>query len=510
MLRTLDLSPAERISARRNRRAADAAAVVAASAIRSATADPTTADVAADILAAEYVRAAAVAERPDVAAALAAVVRERDGRTANGRRAAERATAAERESQGYLVPRESHSETITRLVRQRYGDRAATVTANALAADHDAMTAHMADVMADTPEDKRPTRLALRTLYVADRLAAARVKSHRQVSAFIAALLAEAPTMKRDHDAATCTNPKCYRCTAARNEQGKRANTAPVRDIGTVGPLTVERQGKRQGYRPTAAAPRERTTPRAVHLLRETSLLTALDQSREHHAQLVQGMAEQGRPTSPLVTAALLALTSADGRSERVHLAERAAALPGVAAEQGKRAAVERAAAESLREQGRYASWWAVKSTTAADRAAARVESVQCHRTAAEHARRAYRAAAASALASAEQDFDPRTLTAAATAVALHAVRPGTSRVKGYVTAGPPALASALAAVERAERPPQSKRAAAYRAWSAHRLALTAAARSAVTVHQERPTTATTAAARSAVLALAEHHRRTA
>lgn len=171
--------------------------------------------------------------------------------------------------------RENRTDTTARLIGQRYG---------------------------------RPTADQVRTiltdeshLTTTDRLAAIEAAAGVHVAAVVAAVLADGPTTRPDHDPTTCGRTPCRRCDRVRRAAGV-----------DVGPLAGEERGDRR-RRPRRAdrAPAERTTAAAVRILRESHLSTMLDLSREHHATTVTASPADLTDTTPLAVHLVDAYTTA-------------------------------------------------------------------------------------------------------------------------------------------------------------------------------------------------------
>lgn len=172
-------------------------------------------------------------------------------------------------------PRERRADTIGRLIRQRYGDAAAAV---------------VVDVLTDDTH-----------LTATDRTAAIETAAGVHVAAVVAAILADGPTARPDHDPATCGRESCRRCARLRR----------TTDL-TVGPLAGQMDGAHR-RRPTrdVRPPSEQTTANAVRILRESHLTSMLDTAREHHATTVGATPAQVTDQTPLAVHLVDACTTA-------------------------------------------------------------------------------------------------------------------------------------------------------------------------------------------------------
>ena len=171
--------------------------------------------------------------------------------------------------------RESRTDTTARLIGQRYGAVAADQVRTILTDE-----SHLTNV---------------------DRLAAIDAAAGAHVAAVVAAILADGPTTRPDHDPSTCGRESCRRCRRLRQVVGI-----------DVGPLAGA-AGADHRRRPRRAdrAPAERTTAAAVRILRESHLTSMLDLSREHHATTVTASPAHLVDASPLAVHLVDAFTTA-------------------------------------------------------------------------------------------------------------------------------------------------------------------------------------------------------
>lgn len=139
--------------------------------------------------------------------------------------------------------------------------------------------------------------------------------------AVVAAIAADGPTQRPDHDAAGCAVPACRKCAHVRR---RAASVVPAPDVLPNGPAvrTVEdvergplsrparKRGKR-ARRPARAdlAPRERTSERRVSILREASLPNLLDRTAAfgRHADAGNHSWESSEPADPRADSAMVA-----------------------------------------------------------------------------------------------------------------------------------------------------------------------------------------------------------
>lgn len=173
--------------------------------------------------------------------------------------------------------------------------------------------------------------------------------------AVAAALDADGPSARPDHDAAGCARPGCRKCAALR-----RTGVA-------AGPLV---RAHKRGARVEAQhrAPRERTTARAVELIREADVATALDVTR------AMGASRPFEPSDP---------TGRDATDPR-HVAEIAADL-AIVATVGRRGTMVAWHEAALRYGVDVEAWRALVVGLVAERAALPldVESMRRHARAA-------------------------------------------------------------------------------------------------------------------------------
>lgn len=268
---------------RADRRAKESADAIAAATLRQLTRAYGPDAVGASILAAVKNGATSPADIAAAASSGTASARSQAGHLNRTER-----RDLERAEQAYGVagqPREGRGDAVARLVGQRFG-QVARLAASA------AMSAELPDFGKVTMGTRQALTIRHRCQAMADNLWAPAVDrigtdgpnmvplSARETVdalAFLAALLADGPIAKADHDPATCAWQACPRCRR-------------FRDGSDFGPLaTVERRGRRQApadVRP----PNERTGARSVEILSEASLIRSADMFRNFHASSVSGM----------------------------------------------------------------------------------------------------------------------------------------------------------------------------------------------------------------------------